>query len=151
MIKIPLTQGQFALIDNQDYWLVKQFKWCAAHEHGLWYAKTRIGAAMPRMHQLLAGFPPFALDHKNGDGLDNRRRNLRPATPSQNGANKKLSTNNMSGYKGVVWHKLCKKWCAFIKIKGAQLHLGVFTCKKDAARAYADAAKKHFGKFARVA
>jgi hypothetical protein len=155
MKQIPLTQGKFALIDDRDYWLVRQFKWYAYHSGRNWYA-----AAFPKgcgdrnqnmtMHRLLAGFPPFALDHRNGDGLDNRRHNLRPATGSQNHGNSRLRCDNTSGHKGVYWHGYREKWAAHIKFHGRTYHLGLFANLKDAAAAYQKAAKQLFGEFAKV-
>jgi hypothetical protein len=146
MKRIPLTQGKFALVDDRDYWLVRQFKWCAQKAGRSWYASARAGMGHILLHRLLAGFPPFHLDHRNGDGLDNRRRNLRPATPQENAMNKKIPSHNTSGFRGVSWHKPSKKWIAHIM----NTHLGLFSSPILAHRAYVVAAKKHFGEFARL-
>jgi hypothetical protein len=150
MKKIPLTQGKFALIDNRDYWLMRQFKWCAHFNGYNWYVVTGAGRTRMRMHRLLAGFPPFALDHKNGNGLDNRRRNLRPATCSQNGANCGPQRNNASGFKGVTRHKALGKWQAQITFRGQYRYLGLFANPRLAFAAYRKAAKQLFGEFARI-
>src|ERR1017187_6539686 len=115
MIRIPLTQGKFALIDDRDYWLVRQFTWCAQKTGRNWYARASVSHTQCiSMHRLLAGFPPFSLDHKNGNGLDNRRRNLRPATSSEQAMNRRLRNDNKTGFTGVYWHKRDGVWHAQI-------------------------------------
>ena len=88
------------------------------------------------------------VDHWNGDGLDNRRRNLRAATPSQNQHNRRKRLGCSSRFKGVHWHKRHGKWAAKIRIDGRQLHLGYFPVERDAAAAYNLAANQEFGEFA---
>ncbi len=89
------------------------------------------------------------VDHRNNDGLDNRRENLRLASNSQNLANRGLNTNNKTGYKGVSWNTLCNKYEAYIRVQGKRKHLGLFDTAEEAHKAYCDAAKEHFGEFAR--
>lgn len=93
---------------------------------------------------------PPEVDHINGKRDDNRLCNLRPVTFSQNSQNSKLNGANSSGHKGVHWHKGTKKWRAVIWVKRKPKHLGLFTDVKEAAAAYAKAAKKYFGEFARL-
>jgi hypothetical protein len=94
-------------------------------------------------------FPPTDLDHKNRDRSDNRIENLRPATDSQNQANKgALPTNRSCGVRGVTRHKT-GKWQAGITINGRRRHLGLHASVDDAAAAYRAAAEAHFGEFAR--
>ncbi len=76
------------------------------------------------------------IDHINRNGLDNRRGNLRIATPAQNVYNRGLQDNNTSGFMGVVWNQSCKKWQAQIKVANRLKYLGVFINKEDAANAY---------------
>jgi hypothetical protein len=156
MKKIPLSQGKFALIDDCDYWLVRQFKWSAIKKGNNWYVQTNMYLNKNKwrrtyLHCLLASFPPFELDHQNGNGLDNRRSNLRPATHSQNLANRGKQSNNTSDYKGVYWHKQNSNWCAHIQYKNKTYHLGSFQSKLLAHGAYTKAAKYYFGEFARAA
>ena len=92
----------------------------------------------------------MVVDHINSDSLDNRRSNLRVCTVSQNNMNSAIGRNNKSGYKGVSWDKTNKKWRAGIKAKGKSVSLGSFNSKKDAARAYNEAAKKAYGEFAKL-
>jgi len=89
------------------------------------------------------------VDHKNGNGLDNRKFNLRICTRSQNQQNKKKPISNTSGFKGVAWSKAANKWCAYIAVNKERIHLGLFVDPKEAARAYDTAARKFFGEFAR--
>jgi hypothetical protein len=102
-----------------------------------WYLKT--------------GVWPRQVDHRDGNGLNNKWQNLRLATTSQNQANKKLGRNNTSGYKGVCWHKGGQRWAAMIEIGGRQKWLGTYETPELAHIAYVAAAKKHFGEFARAA
>ena len=88
------------------------------------------------------------IDHINNDPSDNRWKNLRPATKSQNQMNVKRIKSNTSGHKGVTWSKASQKWRASIKANGKQFHLGVFEQIEDAVRAYADAAARLHGEFA---
>jgi hypothetical protein len=154
MKQIPLTQGKFAFVSDRDYWLVRQFRWFAQVGGRNWYAvahadtRAKFNNVMFSMHRLIAGFPPFRLDHKNGDGLNNCRGNLRPATHSQNLANHRRQCNNKSGYIGVSWNKRRRKWYAFIHI-GKSMYLGSFTNRVAAAGAYAMAARLYFGEYAR--
>lgn len=96
-------------------------------------------------------WPKEHIDHINGNPADNRFENLREANPSQNLANQKRNTANTSGHKGVSWHKAAKKWSAYIKVNGKRRHLGLFHDKAEAAQAYASAALRLHGVFARAA
>ena len=90
---------------------------------------------------------PELIDHKNGDGTDNRIENLRVATPSQNQWNKRKPKNNKSGFKGVSWNIRAKKWQVFIRVNGKNKALGQYVDIEKAAKAYEDFAKKHHGEF----
>ncbi len=146
-MKIPLPDGRSAIIDKQDWWLVGQFHWYA---HSTGYAFAGVchngNQRMIKLHRLISGFPPFHIDHRNGNGLDNRRRNLRPCTHSQNLSNRGKQRNNTSGFKGVCQHG--KKWRAKIWVDRRQIHLGYFNHKHNAALAYKNAARKYHGEFA---
>lgn len=147
-IVIPLTRGKVAIIDNEDAALISQYKWQADRDGRTWYARRTIslpggGRKTQKMHQLITGHP--RTDHRNGDGLDNRRANLRRATKAQNNRNRR-KTIGYSKYKGVGWHE--NRWCAQIKVNGKKIHLGRFISEEDAARAYDAAARREFGEFA---
>jgi len=103
------------------------------------------------MHQLILGFPKKDIDHRNGNGLDNRRKNLRKiATSSQNKMNCGMYSNNTSGYKGVHYYYTHKKWGAQIYSNKKCYFLGLFETAKDAGIAYNIAAIKYHGEFARL-
>lgn len=93
-------------------------------------------------------WPTGYLDHINLDRSDNRICNLRLATHSQNSFNRKLLSNNKSGFQGVCWIKSAKRWRASIRTNGRRINLGQFRTLEEASAAYRDAAETHFGDFA---
>ena len=95
-------------------------------------------------------WPSFTIDHKNTDSTDNRICNLRPATRSQNNANRHVRRDSVSGIKGVSFHKQRKKWMARIKKDNNHIHLGLFNTPEEAKAAYDLAAIKYHGEFARL-
>jgi hypothetical protein len=105
------------------------------------------------MHRFILGVtdPTQEVDHRNGYGMDNRRENLRLATRSQNGANRrKTARKTSSRFRGVFWCKGKEQWQATVKLHGKQIILGYFSDEKDAARAYDVAAVEHHGEFANL-
>ena len=153
--RLPLTQGKTALIDEADLPLVKHLSWHATHSKGKWYAATNVGKGAKRrllkLATLLMG--STGVDHINGDGLDNRRSNLRVVTQAQNTKNRsKQRSATSSPYKGVSWHKHKQhnKWSAYITANGHRKHLGYFSDPVDAAKAYDSAARELFGEFAKL-
>lgn len=153
--EIQLTRGKVAIVDDDDYEWLNKWKWCAIKRCNTWYAERRelksISGKIIRMHRLITcASTGEVVDHKNRDGLDNRRNNLRKCTPSQNNSNSVAKRNSTSGFKGIYWDKHNKKWRATISIQGYPKHLGRFKNKVDAARAYNEAAIKHYGEFARI-
>jgi len=90
------------------------------------------------------------IDHINGNPLDNKKRNLRICSKSQNQYNSKIRVDNTSGFKGVCWSKCYKKWRVYIYKNKHQILLGYFNNKIEAAKAYNEAAKKYHGEFARL-
>lgn len=100
-------------------------------------------------HREILGFPTGEIDHKNGDGLDNRRENLRVCSRLENNRNQRKSKRPLtSKYKGVSWDKKSKKWLAHISIMNKCKYLGVFSDEWEAALAYNKAAEEKFGEFA---
>jgi hypothetical protein len=89
------------------------------------------------------------IDHKNGNGLDNRQSNLRFCDYKQNNHNSKMRSDNTSGKKGVTWSKAHQRWRVKIKAHGKHIHLGLFTNLDEASAAYECAAERYFGEFAR--
>ena len=146
--RIALTQGHFAIVDDADLPTVLAVgRWQLNRCDGRLYAGHATNGANVRLHTFLTGWP--LVDHINGDGLDNRRANLRPATPSQNGANINPPSSNTSGYKGVTFYKRTARWRAHITVEKTQRHLGYFPTAEAAARAYDAAAFQTWGEFAR--
>lgn len=156
MIEIRLTRGKTTIIDDIDADLVPL---------GWFYVPSDVGGYATRgiyrsnksqyirMHRVILGRilgRPLRSgeepDHINGDGLDNRRFNIRPATRLQNSRNKSPYRNSLSKFKGVG--PAGKKWRARIKVEGKSIHLGVFGNETEAAQAYNTAALLHFGEFA---
>jgi len=160
MREIKLSQGKIAIVDDEDYARLAEYKWSASPGHKTSYAvrSQSTGIKYKRriilMHKFLLGKPPFPraeVDHINGDGLDNRRQNLRWCSHAENRRNepRRKTNKTVSAYKGVFRHKAKNRpFRAQIKVNGKCLWLGAFATEKDAARAYNDAAKEHFGEFA---
>jgi len=157
MIKIPLTKGKFALIDDDMWDRVTYFKKWHAYtnkSNNTYYAATDIRKTNNErstllMHQLVMGVPNNNIDHKDGNGLNNQLSNLRVVTASQNLMNIRKRSSNISKYKGVTWHKQRHIWRARITLV-KEIYLGVFTNETSAAIAYNNAACKYFGEFARL-
>lgn len=149
MKEIPLTQGKVALIDDEDFEAVSAVKWYAQHNRVLYAASKR--GRIVYMHRLILGAPPgVQVDHINGDGLDNRRANLRLCSNSQNHANLRKRTETSSRFKGVYWNKARRKWHAQIKANQRTFYLGLFDSEEAAGAAYDRAATEHFGTFSRL-
>ena len=154
MKEIPLSKGKVAIVDNEDFEWLNQWKWhClspgyAARHNRIceWHGKRK----MVLMHREVLHTPEgMCTDHINGDKLDNRHENLRICDHSKNGANAK-ARNGKSGYRGVCWHKQRKKWTASIRFNYKTNYLGLFVNLIDAAKAYDKKAKELFGEFANL-
>lgn len=151
--KISLTQGQFAIVDAEDYDYLMQWDWFAWYSPWGYYAKRRIIDGRGRrnilpMTNALYGLPNGpVVDHANRNSLDNRRQNLRSVSRIQNLQNKSAYRNNTSGARGVVWNKRQKCWRAQITIDGANQVLGIFTTLASAELAFREAfERKRIGK-----
>ena len=149
--QIPLSQGKFAIIDDEDYEQLKQFTWHAIKRRYCCYAyRSRNGKEMS-MHRIIMDPPKnMEVDHINGNGLDNRRANLRVCTHQQNIRNQRVQKKNVTGYKGVGVVKRTGKYKAYIKVNGNKLHLKCWNTAIEAAMAYNEAASLYFGSFARL-
>lgn len=151
-MKIRLTQNKYAIIDKQNFQWLKFWTWHFVNG----YAIATIGKKEIPMHHLIYLCKPskgYEIDHINGDGLDNQRKNLRIATRTQNQQNRKPNKNSTSKYKGVYFDKSrkgFKKWVASIKVNKKLIHLGRYLKEIDAALAYNHVAVKHFGRYARI-
>jgi hypothetical protein len=140
----------YALVDDEDYERVGQFKWFAMKTgRDYIYAIRSKGKGTVCMHRFIMNTPKdMQTDHINGDTLDNRRSNLRICTKGENLQNQRVRRDNKSGYKGVVFLKSANMYRAQIKKNGKVFYFGQFKEPREAAVAYNDAAKKLHGEFA---
>jgi hypothetical protein len=157
---IELTQGQFAIVDADLMDDLIRHKWSALRDHksGKFRAyRSVIKSKKPKryrhiwMHRQILGIEGCDgtfVDHIDGNPLNNRRKNLRIATLTQNNQNVGIRPNNTSGFKGVHFHKLAKKYVASIRNQGKSIHLGFFDTPESAHEAYCQAAIRFHGEFA---
>lgn len=153
--QIPLTQGQVAIVDDEDFERVNQFKWCAQwnkYTKSYYAVKNTTIAKGKRiiegMHCFIIGVSDGKqVDHIDHDTLFNVRQNLRECTNRQNQCNQKKHAGCSSQYKGVCWQKRGRRWMAQIGNDSHHLYLGIFKNEVDAARAYDAKARELFGEF----
>lgn len=154
MKQIKLTQGQFALVDDEDFEYLNQFDWGAVKGHNTYYAKKsgydKGKKPQIKMHRLILKITDSKtlVDHKDGNGLNNQKNNLRSSNKSQNGINRGPQKNGTSQYKGVSWIAKSNKWMAKITINRKQIYIGCFSDIIECAKAYDKKAKELFGEFA---
>jgi hypothetical protein len=152
---IKLTQGKEAIIDAEDIDLVSSFNWCA-HGKTSFYAARGVSLGNKKtkivfMHRVIAKTPEgMDTDHINGNGLDNRKENLRHATSSQNKHNQGARCTNKSGFKGVSWSKKAGKWVAQICVNKKTKNLGYFESAADAHKKYCEASALMHGAFSKT-
>ena len=142
MKEIPLTQGKVALVDDEDYEKLMQYKWYANKMRNVYYAVRGLNIngkqQIQSMHKMLMECPAnMNIDHIDGNGLNNQKDNLRIVTIRQNQQNQHIK-NTSSKYPGVYWHKGSQKWRSQIRVNGKRKQLGEFTNEVDAFRAYYD-------------
>jgi hypothetical protein len=157
-VQIPLTQGKWATVDEEDAPFLAQYRWCttmcgSGHVYAattFWNPATK-KARMVYMHRLLLDAAQgVQVDHENNNGLDNRRSNIRVATRSQNMGNQSPGSRNTSGYKGASFNRHYGKWLAQINCDKKHYFLGWHRDAESAARAYDAKARELFGPFART-
>jgi hypothetical protein len=157
---IPLTHGLYAIVDAQDYEKLSQHKWYARfHESGktVYAARTtsyrdqsgRLRSRMILMHREIMNPPDgMVVDHINGNGINNRRCNMRNCTQFQNTHNARPRTDGKSRFIGVDRHR--DKWRARVSYKGRKHHVGLFDDQVEAAKARDRKAIELFGQYARL-
>ena len=152
--EIPLTQGQIALVDDEDYErVIQRGKWFAQKDYGTgkFYAKVWVNESpykLPLQNFILPPPPGMVTDHIDRDRLNCQKHNLRIATHAQNVRNRSKPCHNTSGFMGVFFIKQRRKYTAKITSNGIHYHLGTFDNPEDAAYIYDIAAKILHGKFA---
>jgi len=146
---ISLTKGKRAIVDDDMFDYLNQWKWCASKSGELYCARAWIDGKMIRMHRLIMRAKPNQeIDHKNHNTLDNRIENLRFCTHAQNKHNSRPYKNGLCKYKGVHWYKQTKKWEVKITLNRKKYHVGYFHSVVEAAKAYDKKARELFGEFA---
>ena len=139
---IPLSQNKYAIVDNIDYEWLSEYRWyCCWSPHKKTYyaqASVKIDGKYKSvfMHRLILNVPQGKqTDHKNGKGYDNRRKNIKICTASENQHNQHV-VRGRSKYRGVSWSKSNNKWRASIMYNGISYYLGFFDSEIDAENAY---------------
>jgi hypothetical protein len=156
MKTIPLTRGLVAFVDDEDFDRLSKHKWCARKDKNTFYAarnlylknSKRMGIQMHREILNLTN-PIIQIDHKDHNGLNNQKNNLRICNNQKNSCNRRKRNDSIySRYKGVWFHVRDKKWQASIQVGGKRMHLGYFKSEIEAASIYNAAALKYHGEFA---
>lgn len=154
--EIQLTQGKVAIVDDDMYEYLNQWKWHVNKQGNTYYVirnkctllKKRVYESMHRL--IMKPDKGFVIDHLDGNGLNNQRNNLRICTVSQNSMNRNKTVKNKSGFKGVIWWERNSTWKAEIRHNKKKIYLGYYKNIIDAARAYNEAALKYHGEFANL-
>lgn len=151
MKTITLTKGKVAIVDDEMFDYLSQWKWyCSTQNRAVRTVGHGKEQKMIYMHRVVLGdLAGVEVDHVNMNSLDNRKENLRYCTRAENSANKKKYSTNTSGYKGVSWSKGMKKWVAQITVNYKNTRIGYFDDPEEAAEAYNEVSASHFGLFAR--
>lgn len=153
--EIPVSKGLVAIVDEEDYPEISKFTWHARKDGHFYYPATWVGPRKTRkyvmMHQMIMGvIPGKKIDHIDRKPLNNSRSNLRHVDHRTNCLNTAMWASNTSGYRGVSWHQVRRKWRACIGVHGKMIDIGHFSSAEDAARAYDQAAREFFGEDAFV-
>lgn len=151
---IPLTQGKFAMVDDDVAEALRCHSWQAVQRGGRWYGRCRVRlesgmVVYPYMHQSIAGYALNGkmVDHEDGNGLNNQRYNLRIATSLQNAANRRSKSRGKVSRPGVHQASCNGRWIAQITVDGKKVHLGSFSTEDEAYARYAEAAADARGEF----
>ncbi len=147
MMKIPLTQSAIAVVDDEDYTELSKTKWYLCRKEHRCYAYSKIG---PMHRVILNASDGTEVDHKDGNGLNNQKNNIRLCTHTENMRNSAPPRFGTSKYKGVHWHTKNKEWRSRIVMNRKPIWLGSHTSEIEAAEAYDKKAKELYGDFARL-
>ncbi len=153
---IPLTKGYEAIIDAADVPLVDGINWRAKPHGKTIYAtasspKNGGGQRTIYLHRvIMLATEVDEVDHRDGNGLNNRRLNMRAANHAQNCQNRSVRRDNLSGVKGCMFSKAKNAWIVRIVANGKRKTVGMFSTSEDAHRAYSAASEKYHGEFGRV-
>lgn len=155
MKEIPLTNGKFSQVDDEDFEMLSAFSWCHDQKNNRAFRSVYLplskGARTLRLHTVIMKTPPgLVVDHIDGNPLNNQKNNLRICTRAENSRNRRKSWKKSSQYKGVSWDKTNKKWVASIRFDRRLAHLGSFSTEIEAAKTYNAAAIRLHGKYARL-
>lgn len=143
---IPLTQGYFAIVDDEDYDFLMQWEWSLRRQPNSNYASRSDNGNSIAMHRVIMKTPiNMVVDHIDHNGLNCMKSNMRNCTASQNAMNRR--PRNKRIFKGTCQRE-SQKWASYIRINGKTIHVGMFETRVEAAKAYDEAAKKYFGDFA---
>jgi hypothetical protein len=147
---IPLTQGMYAIVDAEDYERVSRYKWYAVRDGRTYYARRTAKIGHITLHRQIMRTPKGKVtDHIDGNGLNDRRSNLRNCNPTENSRNRRRNRKTITGFKGVWREKKTGKYCAQIHFDHKYVYLGTFATPEEAAHAYDRKARQLFGPFAR--
>lgn len=150
MKALKITRNQYAIVDDDDYEILKRWKWTCRSDGYAMRMSSKVNGKrrLCMMHAFIMKTPQgMHTDHINNNKLDNRKQNLRICTPAQNQV-RSFKKNNTSGFKGVSWNKDKKKWDARTYYKNKQVFIGYFEDKAEAANAFNNKVKDLYGEFA---
>lgn len=152
MKEIQLSQGKVAIVDDEDFEWLSQWKWCFRQQGYAGMGIVENGKQrIVYMHRLIAGTPKgMDTDHIDKNKLNNQRKNLRICTHEENCRNRSKSCNNTTGVKCVVLDSRTGRFRAYIKVKYRQIHIGMFDSIVEASSAHLKAQKYHFGTFSEI-
>jgi hypothetical protein len=149
--KLFLKNGGYALVDIDDYKILNKYSWSHFNVSKSTYARATVNGKQINMHRVIMSAPKGMLvDHINGNGLDNRKINLRLCTHSENARNSRISSNNSSGFIGVDYKKSHKLWRARITLNRKEIFVGLFETAKEAHDARLAILKKYHEDFSYI-
>lgn len=157
MKSIPLSKDDVAIVDDENYEWLMQWRWTAQRrndrDRSSYYVKCHTKQdgkwVTLLMHRLIMSCPKdMEVDHINHCGFDNRKTNLRICSRTQNTQNTRPMARKSSPHRGVVWEKSKRRWLVRITVDGKTHHLGLFRDDREAATTYNSAARRYFGRFA---